>query len=81
MSREVLRWAVKHRSENKLDGVTEYIEWNGVVPRLFETRREARAYIWQEYGYINTRPDLRAEPHGWRMPRVVRVAVILKESR
>lgn len=82
MRREVLRWAVKHRSENKLDGVTEHWEWDYERgPVLFHTRREARKFIESKYGYIRIRPDLRAEPHGWRLPRAVKVAVILKESR
>ena len=45
------------------------------LPALFRTRREAREYINEKYGYIRTRKDLRAEPHFWRMPRAVRVSV------
>jgi hypothetical protein len=42
---------------------------------LFRTRRECRAYIKVRYGYMWTRPDLRAEPFGWFLPRAVRVEV------
>jgi hypothetical protein len=45
------------------------------LPCLFLTKAEATAYANERYGYIKTRPDLRAEPHGWRMPQPVRVAV------
>jgi hypothetical protein len=44
---------------------------------LFHTRREARLYIDEKFGYIRRRIDLRVEPHGWRMPRAVRVVVAL----
>lgn len=43
--------------------------------RLFRTRRACRAYIEERYGYIRRRPDLKAEPFKWRMPRAVRVEV------
>lgn len=57
----------------------EWIIWRHCLPLLFLTRREARAWIEENYGYIKTRPDLRANPHNWRLPRAMRVAVILKE--
>lgn len=72
------RWAVRWHSHNRLDGVTEHWMWEDLRPLLFCTRREARAYIQSKYGYINVRPDLRAEPHGWRLPRAVRVRVVLE---
>jgi hypothetical protein len=43
---------------------------------LFRTRREASTWAHEKYGYIKTRSDLRAEPHCWRVPRVVRVQII-----
>lgn len=42
---------------------------------LFRTRSEAREWIEKEYGYLRTRPDLQAEPHGWKMPIPVRVVI------
>jgi hypothetical protein len=72
-------WAVQWRSKNKLDGESRHFCWEHADVRLYRTRREARMFIDQEYGYIRHRPDLRAEPHGWRMPRAVRV--IVKEIR
>lgn len=45
---------------------------------LFSTRREARAFIDREWGYIRTRRDLRSPPHNWRMPRAVRVQMTVE---
>ena len=52
------------------------------VPALFMTRREARLWINENYGYIKHRRDLRSKPYSWRLPRAVRVTVkIQKEGR
>jgi hypothetical protein len=67
-------WAIQWRSRTRLDGVQTRFQWSNEI-RLFRTRREARAFIDMEYSYIRNRPDLRTEPHGWRMPRAVRVIV------
>lgn len=50
-------------------------------PVLFRTRREAQLFIAKEYGYLRHRPDLRAEPHGWRMPKAVKVEVTLTRCK
>lgn len=75
------RWAVLWRSQNCLDGKREYFLWECGNPMLFTTRAQARSYIKERYGYIATRPDLRAEPHGWRSPKAVKVRVILVPTR
>ena len=67
-------WGVEWRSKNRLDGEQKRMQWCTEI-RLFRTRLEARAFIDEAYGYIRHRPDLRAEPHGWRMPVAVRVVV------
>jgi hypothetical protein len=67
----VKRWGVLWHSRNALDGDRQHL-MHGAI---FETRREARAYIEAEYGYIRTRSDLRREPHGWHMPKAVRVSI------
>ncbi len=73
-------WAIKWRSENLLDGKREYLMGcQNVAPRLFKTRATARAYVKHYYGYIATRPDLKAEPHGWKMPTPVKVTVRIEE--
>ena len=46
---------------------------------LRRTRREMRAHINEHFGYIRDLADLRAEPHGWRMPRPVQVRVVVEE--
>jgi len=43
---------------------------------LFRTRQAAREWIKTKYGYIAERPDLQAEPHGWRMPKAVKVKIV-----
>jgi hypothetical protein len=72
----IIRWGAEWRQRNRLDGETRYLICRtDLMPALFRTRREARALIEREYGFIRHRPDLRAEPHGWRMPVAVRVEI------
>lgn len=70
-----VRWGAEWYSNNHLDGETRHLIFHLGIPALFKTRREARAYIHKHYGYIKNRPDLRREPHGWRLPRPIRVEV------
>lgn len=77
------RWGILWRSENKLDGKNEHLVWNWrdqsrKLPVLFRTRKEARAFKRQHYGNIMDRPDLRAEPHGWKPPKVVKLRVTME---
>jgi hypothetical protein len=76
-------WGVMWRYKNKLDGKMEYLVYNAGRPVLFSTRKEAREYIDEKYGYIRQRPDLKSEPHGWKMPIPVPVDVVvtLKENK
>ena len=69
-------WGILWHSENKLNGVTEHLIHKDCFPCLFHTRREARDSIQSNFGYIKNRPDLRLEPHGWRMPRPVKVKIV-----
>ena len=85
MSDYPYRWAILWRSQNKRDGYTERFVWDWkdplrTTPILFRTRREARAMIRERYGYIKSRPDLRAEPHGWKIPRPIKVVVEIKKA-
>lgn len=67
-------WAILWNSKNSLDGRQNYMMWDyGPTPLLFKTRREAREYRNEKWGYIRDRKDLRREPHGWRLPKIVRV--------
>ena len=71
-------WGILWRSNNALDGRREHLDGDPNHPcrtLLFDSRAEARRYNNERYGYIRTRPDLRAEPHGWEMPKVVRVLI------
>ena len=68
-------WGVMQKSVNRLDGTRSFLIWGP----LFRTRRECRDFIDKVYGYQRSRPDLRAEPHGWRLPRAVRVKVIAEK--
>lgn len=68
------------RSDNRLDGKRTHLltHWKtSALPALFLTRKEARQFIESEYGYLRERHDLKAEPHGWKMPLPVRVRVSL----
>lgn len=76
-----MRWAVMWRSVNLLDGIIRHWIWDAGRPVLFRSRRDAREWIEERYGYIRQRPDLRAEPHGWKMPEPVKVEVILRATR
>ena len=85
-------WAIKWRSKNKLDGETEQLIGrfhkfsknepdflSGYNIMTFTTRDQARKFIKEHYNYIKDRPDLRKEPHGWKMPIPVKVQVEIKE--
>lgn len=65
-----MRWAVKWHVG---------IMWHDCKPLLFRTRKEARIWIDEHYGYIKDRYDLRSAPHHWRLPKPVKVEVIFKE--
>lgn len=82
-------WAVKWMSRNELNGYTEHFvttrtggrppELSGCRIALFRTRKMARAWRDEYYGYIRRRPDLQKEPHGWMIPKVVKVAMKVYE--
>jgi hypothetical protein len=81
MGRVIHAWAILWRSENKLEGYREHLAGDPVHASrtlLFRTRTAALIYNEQRYGYIRNRPDLRREPHGWKMPKVVRVEIDIK---
>ena len=69
-------FALLWRSRNKLDGLTEHIlNTQDCVPMLFRTRSEANRERDKYRNMCLVRKDLRAEPHGWMMPRIVKVKV------
>lgn len=76
-------WAIQHRhTAQNLSGKTMTWFEGGIrinqPYRVFTTKKEAELYIRNEHGYIAKRQDLRTFPHGWRMPKAVRVAVDLR---
>ena len=73
-------WAGQWYSRNKLNGITTHILYEDYLPMLFSTRRECRLYIKEKYGYIKDREDLRTEPHGWRLPRAVKVEIVIQDK-
>lgn len=75
------RWGVLWRSDNQLDGPRENIMFEHLMPKLFHTREQARGWVNEKYGYLRHRPDLRREPHGWKMPVPMRVNVVLAIPR
>ena len=88
---DYLGWGVLWRECNRLDGKRERLigryGWGEPEPAthlaghkvgFFESRQKAREFIKREFGYIASRPDLRREPHGWKMPQALKVAVTIE---
>ena len=78
--RPIVRWGLLWRSCNKLDGQSRHLICSNCLPVIFLTKRQAREYAREHYGYIARRQDLRREPHGWRMPIPVRVIIELESE-
>jgi hypothetical protein len=74
-------WAVAWESKNSREHRSHYLWDMGQAPALFRTRALARAFADERLGYIRKRPDLRAEPYGWKMPQAVRVTVTVDVTR
>lgn len=77
------KWGILWCSNNKLGGKREFFMWDKYpnragVPLVFRTRKEARAHIKLKFGYIKNRPDLQKEPHGWKMPKAVKVRIVVE---
>lgn len=73
-------WALEWRSLNLLDGERRHLihDARTNLPLLFKTRARARQHAASGYGYIRRRPDLQQEPHGWHMPRAIKVAITVE---
>jgi len=72
------RWGLLWRSDNRLDGKTRQFMSEKGSALHFRTRAEARAYRDKHYGYIRDRRDLQEEPHGWKIPQVVRIKISIE---
>ena len=82
MSKEVYhKWAIQKRSQCRLDGYREFLDHEPIrgLPIVFRTRSQAREYLEERYASWRNRPDLKREPHGWKMPRVVKVKITVCE--
>jgi hypothetical protein len=66
-------WGILWTSTTKLDGTTRHLIYVNCLPALFNTKKEAKHYIDEKYGYIKDRQDLRGEPHCWRVPKPIKV--------
>jgi hypothetical protein len=77
------RWAAKWVSNNQLDGRHEHLirDMYNCNVLLFHTRAAARAFIKEKYGYIATREDLKQEPHGWQVPKAVKIEILFTEVK
>ena len=87
------KWGILWREESRLDGKVEHLLGRfssidnvpphvaGYTTMVFDSRQAARNYLRTCYGYISTRIDLRREPLGWKMPKVVKVAVSVQRER
>jgi len=78
---ETTAWALVWQSRNRVDGITRHFIRRNCVPVLFKTRKEARDFNREYYGYIKGRQDLRAEPHGWKMPLPIKVTIKVEQRR
>ena len=72
-------WGILWRSNCKLDGKREFLI-HKFRPTIFVTRKEAREHIDEHYGYIRTRKDLQKEPHGWKIPKAVKVKIVMEKK-
>ncbi len=80
MTDERTRWGIKWISDNRLEGHKEHFTGTPEGWEVFRTRSEARNFRDARYGYIKDRPDLKAEPHGWKLPKVVKVIMTIREA-
>jgi hypothetical protein len=74
------KWGLEWFSKNKLDGITRHLIYENCIPIIFHSREEARKFSNERFGYIKVRKDLRVEPHGWRMPRPVKLISVEYEE-
>ena len=81
VKRTMVRWGAKWRSKNKLDGITEHIVFDNLDPVLSHTKKGITEFIKERYGYIAKRKDLRQEPHGWRMPKPIKLKITMTEFK
>jgi hypothetical protein len=72
-------WAALWWQRGGLSGDSEHLLNEGCLPKLFRTRRECRSWINRRYGYIKNSQHLRKYPHGWRLPKPVKVSITVTD--
>lgn len=76
--KSIPRWGILHRKENKLDGKKSWLRCDRTcMPEMFQTREEAREFISVNLKSTYSRPELKIEPHGWKMPIPVKIEIIV----
>lgn len=73
-------WSLLWEQNNKLDGYQSHIIYENLIPKLFNTRQQARSFAKERYGYIKHRKDLRVEPHKWRMPKPIKIKLEVQKE-
>ena len=68
-----MKWGIQHRRDNKLDGYRSWLHRENQFIKLFHTRQDARDFLEKKFGLMRDRLDLFKEPHGCKMPRVVKL--------
>lgn len=76
-------WAIKWRGglqgRNRLGLRPVPPQVAGYNLMCFQTRKEARETARQLWRYLDGRPDLKAPPHNWRAPKIVKVKISVDE--
>ena len=70
-------WGALWWSRGGIDGDREHLMYEHCKPVMFRTRQQCRDWINEKYGYMKTRKDLRIYPHGWRLPKPVKLSITL----
>ena len=82
-------WGIRWESENNLDGVWQHLicvqHWysdtdsvlTGCRLMMFNKKKECQKYINDVWGYLFgiDAKYLRKEPHGWRIPKAVKITI------
>ena len=71
------KWGLLWQSRTQRGVYREHLMFQDGRFLMFQDRKHARAYAAEKYGYIKRRPDLRCEPHGWKMPQPVKLLAIV----
>jgi len=68
-------WGVLWIQKGSIDGDCESLVYKDCKPVMFSTKRECKKFIDETYKFITARKDLRRYPHGWRLPKPVKLRI------